>query len=349
MDYLTRYYKNLCEDIQRKINLLSEELSQKIMDEVRSTLATTRKLDTEKKARRSRVNPLTGKSLEQAADENKRALEQRKIDSDARLQQDMPNLAARVKFSRLTRSGLPISDEETNKFNLGPEERKSAELSTALTPKSDLHAFMSLSPDERNIVAPTLNRNVLRGMEQEQYNQSANETLFGRGNKKLGADKVSALNLIGKTIEDKSGPLGGKAGADSYFRRIQRNERDYQSTDEVKTSYEDSQKAFAGKTYDELDAMQQAGHKAVKKLFGDVSAKRGYEVKTDTIEDDTMDPDLTPEELVRRGNGAVAAVKQIQWAKDNLLAQKTTERENLMKSREENARKMYGDQWMKYM
>lgn len=294
MDYLTRYYINLCEDLQRKLNLLEDFKS--------SFEAAFPKFN-------KPSNPISTtprRNYKDVAREAQRLVSQRGNEIPG-----MPNLSANIKFSRATREGIPVSDEEAVQSALSPEERKQAQRSTSLTPQSDLYSFMKLSQQEREKIAPGLPTDVLRGMEEEQYRRSRNVDRMGGGSLKLGTDKVDALNTIGRTLEDRSGPLGGKAGADTYFERVRRN-----------VSPEDVNRALEAKNLPELGAMQDAGTRVAKKEF----AQTGR---------------MTPE--------TYQAVRTIETARDEALERKVRDTQDLLASREEAAKKMYGDQWMRYM
>lgn len=300
MDYMTRYYKTLSEDLQKKLNLL--EQMQSSYDAAFPNM----------NQRRSMAPVLPKRDYRDVAREAQRAVAQRQNNIPG-----MPKLSANIKFSRATREGIPVSDDEAMEFNLSPEERKQAARSTSLTPASDLYSFMNLSQQEREDIARGLPTNVLRGMEKQQYDISRNAVAYGREGQELGADKVAAMNTISRALEDRSGPLGGQAGADTYFERIQRNAGMGPSVDS----------ALAGKNLEELGAMQDAGHRAAKKEFdtGRIIGNAG----------------LTPE--------TYGAVRAIETARDEALERKVRETQDLLASREEAAKKMYGDQWMRYM
>lgn len=302
MDYVTRYYKNLSEKLTERLQLLES-----ILPGVRpagSRLANTQ-LDMEDIGQQLAdfANSRSQTDVARAA--------QREIDRRKNTIPGMPNLSANIKFSRGTREGIPFTDEEADEFGLSPEERRQAQRSTSLTPQSDIYSFMNLSQQERERIAYGLPTKVLRGMEEEQYRRSRNETIYGRGSNKLGADRVAGLNTISRALEDRKGPLGGKAGADTYFERIQRN-----------VSPEDVNRALRGKNLSELGAMQDAGTRVAKKEF----AQSGR---------------MTP--------STYQAVRTIETAKDQALERKIRDTQDLMASREEAAKKMYGDQWMRYM
>lgn len=302
MDYVTRYYKNLSEKLTERLQLLES-----ILPGVRPTgsrLANTQ-LDMEDIGQQLAdfANSRSQTDVARAA--------QREIDRRKNTIPGMPNLSANIKFSRGTREGIPFTDEEADEFGLSPEERRQAQRSTSLTPQSDIYSFMNLSQQERERIAYGLPTKVLRGMEEEQYRRSRNETIYGRGSNKLGADRVAGLNTISRALEDRKGPLGGKAGADTYFERIQRN-----------VSPEDVNRALRGKNLSELGAMQDAGTRVAKKEF----AQSGR---------------MTP--------STYQAVRTIETAKDQALERKIRDTQDLMASREEAAKKMYGDQWMRYM
>ena len=308
MDYVTRYYKNLSEKLTERLQLLES-----ILPGVRPTgsrLANTQ-LDMEDIGQQLAdfANSRSQTDVARAA--------QREIDRRKNTIPGMPNLSANIKFSRGTREGIPFTDEEADEFGLSPEERRQAQRSTSLTPQSDIYSFMNLSQQERERIAYGLPTKVLRGMEEEQYRRSRSATNYGRGSNKLGADRVAGLNTISRALEDRKGPLGGKAGADTYFERIQRNAGMGPSVDS----------ALAGKNLAELGAMQEAGHRVAKREFstGKIIGNAG----------------LTPE--------TYGAVRAIETARDEALERKVRDTQDLMASREEASKKMYGEQWMRYM
>ena len=294
MDYLTNYYKNLSEELQKRLTLLEQFKSS--FDAAFPNF----------NKRPSMAPTLPRRDYKDVAREAQRTVAQRRDNIPG-----MPKLSANIKFSRGTREGIPVSDEEAMQYNLSPEERQQAARSTSLTPQSDLYSFMKLSQQEREDIAPGLPTNILRGMEQEQYARSRNAVNMGRADQKLGTEKVAALNTISQTLEDRKGPLGGKAGADTYFERVRRN-----------VSPEDVNRALEAKNLPELGAMQDAGTRVAKKEF----AQTGR---------------MTPE--------TYQAVRTIETARDEALERKIRDTQDLLASREEAAKKMYGDQWMRYM
>jgi hypothetical protein len=238
MDYLTQYYKNLCESLQQRLDSMSS---------FRRTMDSAFR---EPSLNVSNISvPEPRRDYRDVAREAQRAVQQRGTTIPG-----MPKLSANIRFSKMTREGIPVDDE-----NLSPEERQQAQRSTGLTPQSDLYAFGQLTPEERRTVAPGLPTAVLKGMEQEQAQTSRSAVAYGKGDRKLGADKVDVLNVVSQTLEDRKGPLGGKAGAQSYVDRLNRNSA---TGNQVNTNM-----ALYGKSYKELTAMRDALDQEIRAGF----------------------------------------------------------------------------------
>jgi len=207
MNYLTKYYIDLCEQLEKKINFL-EALDPKLQ-------AQLAELDRRKKEREENKK-LKAQTDAAFAEKN------RKEDAPYNIP-NMPNLSANIEFSSQSRarsgSGIP-------------------------TPTSELDAFTTLGADKQGRIASGLSTSTLKGMQQAQYDRSKG-ILGGRSispvNPALNRNSVATQNLISKTLDDRKGPLGGRAGAQSYVDTLNR-------TGDTKSLY--------GKSYDELKAMR---------------------------------------------------------------------------------------------
>jgi len=203
MQYLTNYYKNLCEQLQEKINLIEAELSKKTKDDSKALLDAIAKMDADKIARQNKVNPITGRSYidvarEASKESLRRASERENFDE---LSKTMPNLAARMRFSSqsIARSAAPGG---SNAY-------------------SDLASFGALSPEDQNRVAPTQSSKRLKDMQNAQYKISSTNVALGRGGQPMGDNLASGMGTIDKVLDDRKGPMGGKAGAASFVRSWQ--------------------------------------------------------------------------------------------------------------------------------
>jgi len=249
MDYLSNYYKNLCEELQEKINLIEAELSKKTKDDSKALLDAIAKMDADRAARQAKVNPTTGKSYLDVAnqatkDSLARAASRENYDE---LAKTAPNLAARARFNSqsIARSGTPGA--ASGVAGQGGSTRY-----------SDINAMSTLSAEDQARVAPTLSTKRLEDMRAAQYSNSQDAVRQGRGGAALGASKVSALNTINSTIDSrKNNAMGGKAAAGSFARSWQ----------EDPTSLR-TQKSMAVRTGREklamIDALYQEGMKQFK-------------------------------------------------------------------------------------
>ena len=188
---------------------------------------------------------------------------------------NMPNLSANIEFSSQSRarSGSGIA-----------------------TPQSELDAFNTLGQDRQQMVAQGLPTSTLERMQQAQYDRSQGILSNAPGSRmapRLNAGSVAAQNTISGALENRRGPMGGRAGVQSYVDRLNRNSSAQVTGDQTmtpaqrmagrvnpvvgavnkarqgaaQTSQADTQTALAGKSYQELSAMRDALDTEIKAGF----------------------------------------------------------------------------------
>jgi hypothetical protein len=205
-------FSNNLQDAANQLRL-HEALSQKTKDDSKALLDTIAKMDADRAARQNKVNPTTGKSyLDVANQATKDSLDRaRSRENYDELAKTAPNLAARARFSSqsIARSAAPGA--VTGVAGQGGSTRY-----------SDINAMSTLSAEDQARVAPTLNTKRLEDMRAAQYSNSQDAVRQGRGGAALGASKVSALNTINATIDSrKNNAMGGPAAAGSFARSWQ--------------------------------------------------------------------------------------------------------------------------------
>ena len=238
MNYLTNYYKNLCESLQEKITLLEEKLSQKTKDDNKALLDTIAKMDADRAARQNKVNPTTGKSyLDVANQATKESLDRaRSRENYDELAKTAPNLAARARFNSqsIARSATPGA--VTGVAGQG-----------GTNSESDLTSFNSLSSEDQARVAPTQSTKRLEDMRKAQYGRAQASLASGQNNA-LGANVVAGQNTINKVLDDrKNNAMGGSNAAASYVRSWQQDPTSLQT-----------QRSMAVRTPAERSAMNDA-------------------------------------------------------------------------------------------
>jgi len=206
-------FSNNLQDAANQLRL-HEALSQKTKDDSKALLDTIAKMDADRAARQNKVNPTTGKSyLDVANQATKDSLDRaRSRENYDELAKTAPNLAARARFSSqssIARSAAPGA--VTGVAGQGGSTRY-----------SDINAMSTLSAEDQARVAPTLNTKRLEDMRAAQYSNSQDAVRQGKGGAALGASKVSALNTINATIDSrKNNAMGGQAAAGSFARSWQ--------------------------------------------------------------------------------------------------------------------------------
>lgn len=208
-------YQFLSINIQDAVNQfrLQEELSQKTKDETKALLDTIAKMDADRAARQAKVNPTTGKSYLDVANQATRESLARAASKENydELAKTAPNLAARARFGSQSRAQSAAPGAVSGVAGQGGTNRY-----------SDLRAMSTLSAEDQARVAPTMSTKRLEDMRAAQYSNSQNAVQQGRGNTPLGTSKVSALNTINATIDSrKNNAMGGPAAAASFARSWQ--------------------------------------------------------------------------------------------------------------------------------
>jgi hypothetical protein len=205
-------FSNNLQDAANQIRL-HEAISQKVKDETKAVLDQMAKMDADRAARQNKVNPTTGKSyLDVANQASKESLDRaRSRENYDELAKTAPGLAARARFSSQSIAQSAAPGAGTGVAGQGGSTRY-----------SDLNAISTLSAEDQERVVPTLRNKQLQDMASAQSELSQNAVDNNRGKTPLGASKVNALNLINKTIDSrKNNAMGGQAAAASYARSWQ--------------------------------------------------------------------------------------------------------------------------------
>lgn len=191
-------FSNNFQDAANQLRL-HEALSQKLKDENKTLFDTIAKMDADRERRQNKINPTTGKSyLDVANQATKESLERASSKENYdELAKTAPNLAARARFNSQSAA-------------------RSAS-NTGMNSYSDMASFGALSPEDQNRVAPTQNTRRLQDMRQAQYNISSENVTRGRANASMGDNRASGINAINRELEDrKTNAMGGKAAAGSF-------------------------------------------------------------------------------------------------------------------------------------
>ena len=195
----TNNIPNLQDQVAFKRQLRREDAkSDSVHAESKRILAQMAQMDKDTAERQNKVNPQTGKSYMQAANDAVAGRNAREKEAADNLRRDRPNLAARIEFSSqsIARSAS----------------------GTGSNANSDLAAFNALSPEDQARVAPTQRTGRLTDMQKAQASNVAASQAKGRNNS-LGANVVSGSNAIEKVVDErKSNAMGGAAGAGSFAR-----------------------------------------------------------------------------------------------------------------------------------
>lgn len=205
-------FSNNFQDAANQLRL-HEALSQKTKDETKAMLDQMAKMDADRAARQAKINPTTGKSyLDVANQATKESLARASSrENYDELAKTAPNLAARAKFSSQSRAQSATPGAASGVAGQG-----------GTTRYSDINAMSTLSAEDQARVAPTLSTKRLEDMRAAQYSNSQDAVQQGRGNAALGTSKVSALNTINATIDArKNNAMGGPNAAASYVRSWQ--------------------------------------------------------------------------------------------------------------------------------
>jgi hypothetical protein len=204
-------FSNNFQDAANQLRL-HEALSQKTKDDSKALLDTIAKMDADRAARQNKVNPTTGKSyLDVANQATKESLDRaRSRENYDELAKTAPNLAARARFSSqsIARSATPGT--VTGVAGQG-----------GTNSESDLTSFNSLSAEDQARVAPTQSTKRLEDMRKAQYGRAQASLARGQNNA-LGANVVAGQNTINKVLDDrKNNAMGGPNAAASYVRSWQ--------------------------------------------------------------------------------------------------------------------------------
>jgi hypothetical protein len=185
--------------------LLNEApLSPATQNETKALLAQMAKMDADKAARQNKVNPSTGRSYMDTANQATQASldRERSRENFDELAKTMPNQAARARFNTQSaaRSAAP----------------------GGMNANSDMASFGALSQEDQNRVASTQSTARLQSMRQAQYSTSSQNVAQGRAGQAMGGNRASGINAINAELEDRrTNAMGGKDAAASYARTWQ--------------------------------------------------------------------------------------------------------------------------------
>ncbi len=218
MHYLTRYYKNLCETLQEQLNYLENKLNEQFLDDRNRLLDQLKQMDDYRARKEQEAHPLDPTKTRKQYDDDVMAGAMARKKARDNYENLPPSLGARARY----RAGV--------RAQMNPAQQRGEEVITLGQQNyGDLTSFVSLSPEDQDIVLPSLGSSNIRGMLDSQRRQSQYNVNFGRADKPVGytrdgssvsgAPRVSALNKLSSELDDrKSNAMGGRYAAQSFAR-----------------------------------------------------------------------------------------------------------------------------------
>lgn len=229
-------------------------------------------------------------------------------------------------------------------------------------PTPNLASLAGMSPTERSTAIAGMRSRDLEQIQKDRYNSAKINTMMGRA-APMGADNLEALGAISSELEDRRGPLGGSRNVEDAYRKLRQsvpesdiavdlsqfNKVDDRVESELKRERDDV-RGFANErladatgklpVFNELSQDEPRGGGAVVLKRDELNALEDR-VRKDMEKDFASSGKMSPQTY-----NTYAAIS---LAKDSEAEKRAREHADLMASREEAAKKMYGDQWMRYM
>ena len=220
-----------------------------------------------------------------------------------------------------------------------------------------------MSPTERSTAIAGMRSRDLEQIQKDRYSSAKINTMMGRSAPK-GSENLETLGAISSELEDRRGPLGGSRNAEDAYRKLRQsfNNYPYISVDLSKFNKMDDQvesdlkreRDVARYSANELLASATGKLPVFNKLSqvepreeGAVVLKRDeLNALEDRVRQDVQKDFATSGKMSPQTYNTYAAIS---LAKDSEAEKRAREHADLMASREEAAKKMYGDQWMNYM
>lgn len=206
MNYLTNFYKNKAEQLQEQINILEKFLSEDLSGLCGSstdiiglpkqgTFVGSLSSDTS-----NDYNILHGSSSEENVSKLLQARSQREAENESRYQEGLEKGAPLFAWDRKSRA-------RTGSM-LRPVDQT--------LPVSDLESFVSASPDQQQRIIKAAPTRDLEKLTDTQYRIAKGYVEAGNPNKKMGENRVNAMNAVYNELEDRKSPLGGSAVRQSF-------------------------------------------------------------------------------------------------------------------------------------
>lgn len=229
-------------------------------------------------------------------------------------------------------------------------------------PTPNLASLAGMSPTERSTAIAGMRSRDLEQIQKDRYNSAKINTMMGRA-APMGADNLEALGAISSELEDRRGPLGGSRNVEDAYRKLRQsvpesdiavdlsqfNKVDDRVESELKRERDDV-RGFANErlasatgklpVFNELSQDEPRGGGAVVLKRDELKAMEDR-VRKDMEKDFASSGKMSPQTY-----NTYAAIS---LAKDAEAEKRAREHADWMASREEAAKKMYGDQWMNYM
>lgn len=349
MDYLTRYYKNLCEDLQRKLNLLEYALpgvnpltpkASPYGSSFRSTLRLPETLRASDKYDQLRPpDSLAISEIEPSQNWSPR------IPQDETLEEPRWRSVAK-RVDNYKQNLERIKSEEQEKERIYQERRQRFQP----PPTPNLASLAGMSPTERSTAIAGMRSRDLEQIQKDRYNSAKINTMMGRA-VPMGADNLEALGAISSELEDRRGPLGGSRNVEDAYRKLRQSvperfiEVDLSQFNKVDDRIESKLKRE--REIERAIANAELSDATGKPVSYDSVLKRD-ELKAleDRVRKDMEKDFASSGKMSPQTYNTYAAIS---LAKDSEADKRAREHADLMASREEAAKKMYGDQWMRYM
>lgn len=217
-------------------------------------------------------------------------------------------------------------------------------------PTPNLASLAGMSPTERSTAIAGMRSRDLEQIQKDRYNSAKINTMMGRA-APMGADNLEALSAISSELEDRRGPLGGSRNVEDAYRKLRENV----PTDEIGVDLS---------KFNKIDDQAESDLKRERKIqrelanyklsdaagkpvsFDSVLKRDELNALEDRVRQDVQKDFATSGKISPQTYNTYAAIS---LAKDSEAEKRAREHADLMASREEAAKKMYGDQWMNYM
>ena len=228
-------------------------------------------------------------------------------------------------------------------------------------PTPNLASLAGMSPTERSTAIAGMRSRDLEQIQKDRYNSAKINTMMGRS-APMGSENLETLGAISSELEDRRGPLGGSRNVEDAYRKLRQDVyksiavdlSQFNKVDDRVESDLKRERDVARYSANELLASATGKLPVFNKLSqvepreeGAVVLKRDeLNALEDRVRQDVQKDFATSGKMSPQTYNTYAAIS---LAKDSEAEKRAREHADLMASREEAAKKMYGDQWMNYM